>query len=919
MNIALCFCVRDCEPYLKDIFKNIDLLKRTKATFYTIFIHDNCTDNSPLILEEYKKNNKNVIVRTIENTSNSRTERIAKARNTCLQIVYNELKDISFHIMIDSDNACSAQWNVDIINKYLNNSDDWDSISFNRDHFYDIWALMFDDFKHHCWGFNHSTSVIQIMQKNIIEKLGKCKESIDVISAFNGFAIYKTSKYKGLYYDGLYKNLKQIISDDDRKNTIESLKKFNIHTQINDSIESCEHLFYHVSAHKKGLKMKISKHKAISSMPIGSMTNDFMPTGSTIEDFNNLWGQISKSTAATEATEATAATAATLALEKKIYEVAYNLMNSPIPPINKEEIIYKMLFLYPNDCDLYYKAAELHAEINQIKAITWHKMGYQIDPNNDKNTLALCLSLYENDFGNQVMNMNNKGQLDKFMNNIKFLKAHNIYNCKNLKYENSIKSLLKLIEIHSKKTAITQEEKSEKWQNYHDIGYVYSKLGQIDNAARYIQKATDLAVKFNLSLKQQTLTFSNLAMINCYRYHNNDEIYNLHLKINSYYPNKETFDFSKRPRNSKIRLGYVSSDLDYHPIANFLLPIIDNHTDAFEVTLFSNIKDVAHQFKKPNRKIIDITSATEYEAAKLIYNEKIDILFDLNGHTGSNRLGIFAQNPAPIQISYLGYANTSGLKSIKYRLTDKISNPENSTEKYSEKLLYLPKCFLLYKNISSTDAIRPDNFVLGQRPIILAALNTETKNSIDTLRVWAKILNECPNTRLLIKLESHDNKEDRTKFYIKNLDTSEDRLIILNRLSNYDYDMIFSKIDVLLDTFPYSGTTTTCNALFNSVPVVTLYDPNNHCHSVSSSILINTGLPELVANTHDEYVNIVKRLSDSNILNKYKSTIKNKFTDLMNPATFIKSYESILVSITQNPANAPPHAQQKIQTLHLNV
>ena len=131
--------------------------------------------------------------------------------------------------------------------------------------------------------------------------------------------------------------------------------------------------------------------------------------------------------------------------------------------------------------------------------------------------------------------------------------------------------------------------------------------------------------------------------------------------------------------------------------------------------------------------------------------------------------------------------------------------------------------------------------------------------------------------------------------------------------------MIFSKIDVLLDTFPYSGTTTTCNALFNSVPVVTLYDPNNHCHSVSSSILINTGLPELVANTHDEYVNIVKRLSDSNILNKYKSTIKNKFTDLMNPATFIKSYESILVSITQNPANAPPHAQQKIQTLHLNV
>ena len=270
MNIALCFCVRNCEKYLKNIFLNINRIKTLNVNVFSIFVYDNCSDNSGYILEEYQKNNNNVIVRNILNTSMYRTIRIAKARNSCLEIVYNELNNIKFHIMIDCDDICSPKWNIGVINHYLTNFDnnDWDCISFFRDDYYDIWALMFDDFKHHCWGFIkyfHNETVVDIMKKSIIKKIKENNSnSIEVMSAFNGFCIYKTKKFKGLYYDGMYENFKNLVTEEDRINTIHYLKKYNLDVEINNNcVECCEHLFYNVSAFKRGCKIKISKFKVV--------------------------------------------------------------------------------------------------------------------------------------------------------------------------------------------------------------------------------------------------------------------------------------------------------------------------------------------------------------------------------------------------------------------------------------------------------------------------------------------------------------------------------------------------------------------------------------------------------------------------------------------------------------------------------
>jgi len=267
MHVALCFCVRDCEPYLKRIFSNIDALRcglpQTKLT--CIFVYDNCVDNSPALLHAYKQQQENVIVQGIENTSHMRTVRIAKARNACLEQLY-KLPNVQYHMMIDSDDRCANKWNIDLIRTYLqggNGDGDWDCISFNRKNYYDIWALLFDDFKHHCWGFASradNNKVVETMRKEITRKLNNANNSIEVMSAFNGFAIYKTGRFSGFQYDGHGSTFMTLFTDDERVRVETVLsRKYGILTKCVLTDESCEHLFYHLTAFKSGRKIKISK------------------------------------------------------------------------------------------------------------------------------------------------------------------------------------------------------------------------------------------------------------------------------------------------------------------------------------------------------------------------------------------------------------------------------------------------------------------------------------------------------------------------------------------------------------------------------------------------------------------------------------------------------------------------------------
>jgi predicted O-linked N-acetylglucosamine transferase (SPINDLY family) len=175
-----------------------------------------------------------------------------------------------------------------------------------------------------------------------------------------------------------------------------------------------------------------------------------------------------------------------------------------------------------------------------------------------------------------------------------------------------------------------------------------------------------------------------------------------------------------------------------------------------------------------------------------------------------------------------------------------------------------------------------------------------------------------PKYKVIVKLEAYDDQEARLEFYKKQLGIDKTRLLLMVKTNNSGYNRLFSMIDILLDTFPYSGTTTTCDALFNSIPVVTYYKPNNHAHNVSSSLLINSGLPELVAKSQNEYVDIIKGLiSNPERIDRYKETIHKQFMELMNPIPFMKGYEEVLSNIYQRHKKEKEVTEEKFTRIEI--
>jgi predicted O-linked N-acetylglucosamine transferase (SPINDLY family) len=166
------------------------------------------------------------------------------------------------------------------------------------------------------------------------------------------------------------------------------------------------------------------------------------------------------------------------------------------------------------------------------------------------------------------------------------------------------------------------------------------------------------------------------------------------------------------------------------------------------------------------------------------------------------------------------------------------------------------------------------------------------------LRAWRSILAACPSASILIKLSGRDNEEARTKYYMETLGITRDRLITVGVLpTEAEFVKIYSKIDILLDTFPYSGTTTSCKSLFYSVPIVTKYHKDYHVNNVTSSLLIGSGFPELVAYSDEEYVTkTIDLIGDPDRISRYKKEISPRFSELMEPGAFMESYEALLKS-----------------------
>jgi protein O-GlcNAc transferase len=396
---------------------------------------------------------------------------------------------------------------------------------------------------------------------------------------------------------------------------------------------------------------------------------------------------------------------------------------------------------------------------------------------------------------------------------------------------------------------------------YNNLSIVLKDQGRLDEALQSYERATQM------NPAEPSLRSNTLLARCCLPNIREDGLYVQHMIFGECFETqRETnFDVSERS-NARLRIGYVSPDFYSHSVASFVEPIIEAHDrDEFHVTCYSDViggDEVTRRLKASADMWCDTAQDSDDELYQRIVADKIDILVDLAGHTGNNRLPVFTRRAAPLQVNWIGYPATTGLSRMDYRITDRWADPEGGADRWhSESLLRLEPGFLCYR--------APDDAPLPENPdgaaLTFGSFNNFTKINDAVLDVWAALLQAEPAARLLLKCRqlADGGVCGRLVAAFGARSISPDRLVLRGRIdSRTDHLALYGEVDVALDTFPYNGTTTTCEALWMGVPVVTMTG-ERHAARVGESLLRRGGWDTWVANSPEEYVKTARELARS--------------------------------------------------------
>jgi predicted O-linked N-acetylglucosamine transferase (SPINDLY family) len=307
-------------------------------------------------------------------------------------------------------------------------------------------------------------------------------------------------------------------------------------------------------------------------------------------------------------------------------------------------------------------------------------------------------------------------------------------------------------------------------------------------------------------------------------------------------------------------------------VAAFFEPLLHGHDRRIvEVFCYAEVGQadlVTERMRAQSDHWCSTVGMSDADVARKIEEDSIDILVDLAGHTANNRLLVFAAKPAPLQVTWLGYPNTTGLAAIDYRLVDAITDPKGKADGWaSEALLRLKDGFLCYA--PAADTPNPAPVPSARRGFVtFGSFNNPAKLSDPTLDAWAALLNRAPTSRLLLKGHHFfDDMAARSLFAARLADrgVAPERLTLLGLQPDPAVHLaLYGEIDIALDPFPYNGTTTTCEALWMGVPVVTLQG-DRHASRVGASLLRGLGLGELVAADVSDYVAIGAGLAGDSV------------------------------------------------------
>jgi len=435
------------------------------------------------------------------------------------------------------------------------------------------------------------------------------------------------------------------------------------------------------------------------------------------------------------------------------------------------------------------------------------------------------------------------------------------------------------------------------------LARIYSETGYPDKAVPYLEKLLSDADRMNI--EDGLRYYSTLMNIQSYTHAYNDKKYKSLLA--RLYKNTETLMRDLPPSGGgyfkKLKIAYVSPDFRGHPIGYFIYPVIMGtpghehsiccfslyHADDSASNMFGI--DFAAGFKSRSYKFTVIEHMPDERKEKTILRERPDIAFDLSSHTEANKLSLFAKRLAPVQITFIGWPSSTGIAAMDYAIVDTITDPPGADEFYTEKLLRMSRTSLCHMLLplerpAALPPIKRNGFVTFG-----CFCNTQ-KITPETIKLFTETVKAVKGSRLMLKGRYVEElKEDMHKRFC-DAGFPENRLIIEPQDVGESYPKSYHRIDIILDTIPFNGATTTCDALNMGVPVVTLAG-NNQSSRRGLSILGNVGLNELVAHTQEEYIKIASELAaDIKRLEFYRANLRKMKSEsnLSDAKAFVDEY-----------------------------
>jgi protein O-GlcNAc transferase len=398
---------------------------------------------------------------------------------------------------------------------------------------------------------------------------------------------------------------------------------------------------------------------------------------------------------------------------------------------------------------------------------------------------------------------------------------------------------------------------------YMGLGETLQAAGQIDESEVCFRKAVELEPVNNFAYSNMLISMNYNPLYSSRQIYEEHKKWGDDLVIRTTGTTETRFSI-KKELDRILRVGYLSSDFCKHPAASFLEPLLRNHDPSgFQVYCYSQGKvrdEKTVRFKLLADKWQEIRLLGDDQARRLIQNDKIDILVDCTGHMADNRLPLMAGRCAPVQVSWIGYPNTTGLSSIDYRFGDEVTDPITDEVLYVEKLVRLPDCFCCFEppedapDLSELPALRNGHITFG-------SLHTLARLNSKVIVLWSKVLSRIPSARLCVfRTVLNDEIVKRLSVQFARNKIDPRRIDFVKDLPEGGHLAMYDRIDIALDTFPWSGHTTACEALWMGAPVIT-FAGERHAGRMVASVLTQLGLEDFIAESEGEYVEIAGRIA----------------------------------------------------------